>query len=93
MKKRTENYEENLEKYSYIKKNEAYSVSNHTAEWVKIYTSVQNLWNDIEEILAYENQDGDQFTKLLSPLCDEVLNSIQDSIFESLGDRNNNSML
>ena len=87
------NYEENLEKYSYTKENKAYSVSNHTAEWVKIYKSVQNLWEDIEEILANENSEDSQFTKYLSPLCDEVLNSIQNSIFESLGSRNNNTRL
>ena len=89
----------NQPKYSYTEANKEYTVSNHTAEWVRIYKAVQQLWGDISDIVYVESRDRvdtvmeERFVPHLSPLLDEILKGIADSVYESFGSADNSTML
>ena len=90
----------NKPKYSYTEANKEYTVSNHTAEWVRIYKAVQQIWSDISDIVYVEVGDSkidatmeERFVPHLSPLLDEILKGIADSVYESFGSADNSTML
>ena len=90
----------NKPKYSYTEANKEYTVSNHTAEWVRIYKAIQQIWSDISDIVYVEVGDSEidatmeeRFAPHLSSLLDAVLKGISDSIYESFGSADNSTML
>jgi hypothetical protein len=77
----------------------ALKVSNHTAEWVKVYMNYQKLWEQITDLLEneYGNSVDDLFKKRFEQqmlhVGEEILNGIRDSIWMSFGERNRNNIL
>ena len=74
-------------------------VSNHTAEWVKVYMNYQKLWEQITDLLEneYGNSVDDlfkrRFEQQMLHVGEEILNGIRDSIWMSFGERNRNNIL
>ena len=88
----------NKEKFSYEELSEL-KVCKHTAEWVRIYKSIQTLWGEIYDILETDYSDDTQeifdkrFSEHFYGLLDETLNGVKDSIWESFGTASNHDTL
>ena len=87
-------------KYSYTEVDCSFQVSNHTAEWIRIYVQMQVLWQDIIAII--NNEQGEDlafqvletsFTPSLFALRESILQGVSNSIFNSLREENNKNVL
>ena len=90
----------NKPQYSHTEANSTYKISNHTAEWIRIYKALGEIWNDISNIvwvetgrLVDENMDK-YFVPHLSALQEAILKEgILGSIAETMGAYDDDKMI
>ena len=68
-------------------------VSNHTAEWVKVYKDIQEMWGTIYELIEEEVGEsqvdeifGREYEEKLHALLDATMEGIKESIWRSMGE-------
>ena len=75
-------------------------VSNHTAEWVKVYKDIQEIWGTIyalieEEVGASQVDEifGREYEEKIHALLDATLDGIKESIWHSIGEYTENDYI
>lgn len=68
-------------------------VSNHTAEWVKVYKDIQEMWGTIYALIEEEVGDsqvdeifGREYEAKFHALLDATMEGIKESIWRSMGE-------
>ena len=82
----------NKNRLSFIEASEL-KVSNHTAEWVKVYKDIQEMWGTIYELIEDEvgasqvdEIFGREYEEKFHALLDATMEGIKESIWRSMGE-------